>query len=119
MSKYIRNVSGDKGFINYLNTENTAFRLVAAYTKTCEIKNISSAGLPGKLDLTPPADMEMLLLGKSLCMPSIPEAPSGPPSPVIISYAVKNLFNIPVFFIDAGLKIKPSVPVFDCDVEYS
>lgn len=108
--KNIRTVSGDTRFIDKLQTEKIAFRLVAAYTKTCEIEGISSAGLPGKLHLTPPADMEALYYGKAKCLPAMPEAPTGPPSPVILAIAVQSFMDIPLYFIDAGLKTMSEAP---------
>ncbi len=119
MSDLIRTISGNKKFIENLKTKNIAFRLVGAYTKTCEIDNISFAGLPGMLHYTPAADMEALFHGKTLCMSEIPKSPVGPPSPVILSLAIKNIFDFPTYFIDAGLKIRPCVPLWNCDVDYS
>jgi uncharacterized protein (TIGR00303 family) len=112
-------ISGNKKFINKLKTDNASIRLIGSYTKTCEIENISAAGLPGYLHLTPAADMEFLFSGKLSEKFKLPESPEGPPSPVIISSSVKEHFNIPVSLIDAGLKVKPNVSVWECEVKYS
>jgi uncharacterized protein (TIGR00303 family) len=54
--------------------------------------------------------MEVLYYGYPKSMPKLATMPDGPPSPVIIASAVKQLVNLPVSFIDTGLSIKPKAP---------
>lgn len=104
--KYIQIVNGKKDFAVQFKENPIRFYLVSAYSKTAEIDGISAAGLPGMLEYTPPADMEVMQFGKAKCLPVIPESPSGPPSPVIINCAVQQLCPFPVEMIDVGLSIK-------------
>lgn len=93
--------------------------VVASTTATADIPDISVAGLPGKLAYTPPADMEVLYYGRAKCLDVMPEAPQGPPSPVILPMAVRRLRYLPTSFVDAGLQIAPRAPHIRLDARPS
>ncbi len=107
----IKIIQGSQDFLRKIKNTSFQFFLISAYTKTAEIDNITSAGLAGLVEYTPPLDMEVLYYGRPLSMPDIPKMPSGPPSPVIITSAIKQLVDFPISYIDVGLKIRPKCPI--------
>lgn len=106
-------------FLNSLKEEKPLFLVASSYSKTAEISGITVAGLPGKIYLTPPLDMEVLYYGKPKTVLDIATMPEGPPSPVIITSAMRNLIDFPLHFLDIGLKVKPKCPITCIDVEIS
>ena len=90
------------------------FVCVIANTEVGKIKGISAAGAnPNLTDLTPPADVELVELGKCRCIDGVPVTPEGIPTPAIITRASLNLANIPFLTINAGLNILPQIPFID------
>lgn len=90
------------------------FVCVIANTEVGKIKGISAAGAnPNLTDLTPPADVELVELGKCRCIDGVPVTPEGIPTPAIITRASLNLANIPFLTINAGLNILPQIPFVD------
>jgi uncharacterized protein (TIGR00303 family) len=90
---------------------NPVFVCVISYTSTCEIPGITVAGAnPLLLKFTSPADAEFLYYGHCKCIDKIPITPDGKPTPAIITRAALKLSNIPFFVVEAGTKIKPSIP---------
>lgn len=90
------------------------FVCVIANTEVGKIKGISAAGAnPNLTDLTPPADVELVELGKCRCINGVPVTPEGIPTPAIITRASLNLANIPFLTINAGLNILPQIPFVD------
>ncbi len=84
------------------------FLLAASVTKTCEIKGITQAGIPGKIAYTPTLDAEFIVTQKLFSMPEIAETPSGVPTPALITRAVHNLDAFSsVEILDLGLEVKP------------
>ena len=80
-------------------------------TETAKIPGISAAGEhPELTDYTPPADVELLLLGGCKCIPGVPVTPDGIPTPALISMSAVRLANIPVLVASGGLKVNPQVP---------
>ncbi len=109
---------GEK-FLKKVKKSRGAFICTIAHTETCKIPGVSAAGANIDLiDFTPAADVEAIFYGKALCLKKIPENPLGPPSPVIITIASLNLLNIPTFIINAGVKIKPKVPMIVVNEKY-
>ena len=53
-------ILGKVDFLEFLRGKKATFLLSASVTKTCEIPNISQAGIPGRLYLTPTLDAEFL-----------------------------------------------------------
>jgi uncharacterized protein (TIGR00303 family) len=90
---------------------NPVFVCVISYTSTCEIPGITVAGAnPLLLKFTSPADAEFLYYGHCKCIDKIPITPDGKPTPALITRAALKLSNIPFFVVEAGSKIKPSIP---------
>jgi uncharacterized protein (TIGR00303 family) len=90
---------------------NPVFICVISYTATCEIPGITVAGAnPLLLKFTSPADAEFLCYGHCKCINKVPVTPDGKPTPAIITRAALKLSNIPFFVVEAGSKIKPSIP---------
>lgn len=108
-----------KIFLKNVKDLNTIFICTIAHTETCKIPGISAAGASLELlEYTPAADVEAIFYGKALCLDKIPENPVGPPSPVIITMASLELLKIPVFIVNAGVKIKPFAPVIEVNNIY-
>jgi uncharacterized protein (TIGR00303 family) len=94
-----------------LPIQNPVFVCVISYTATCEIPGITVAGAnPELLKYTSPADSEFLYYGHCKCIDKVPITPDGKPTPAIITRAALKSSNIPFFVVDAGSKIKPSIP---------
>jgi uncharacterized protein (TIGR00303 family) len=92
-------------------TNSPLFICVISYTDTSLIPGITAAG--AKQDFvkyTPAADMELLYYGYCKCIDKVPITPEGNPTPAIITRAALQLADIPFQVVDAGSKIKPSIP---------
>lgn len=90
------------------------FVCVIANTEVGKIKGISAAGAnPDITDFTPPADAELVEIGKCKCIDGVPVTPEGIPTPAIITRASLNLSNIPFLTVNAGLNILPQIPFID------
>ncbi|ACK71093.1 Nicotinate-nucleotide-dimethylbenzimidazole phosphoribosyltransferase [Gloeothece citriformis PCC 7424] len=92
------------------------FALILGYTQTGLIPGISAAGAtPQDRQYTAIADAEFLVKG---CVKT-PQYPLPPlnvgVSPVYISRAVIEAFNIPIYLFNAGLPDPPSVPFIDLE----
>lgn len=106
-------ILGSVDFLEFLRGKKASFLLSASVTKTCEIPNISQAGIPGKLYLTPTLDAEFLCTKEVRSMPNIAQTPKGVPTPALITRAVHELnpfSNIEI--LDLGLETKPKVKYF-------
>ncbi|MGA7542712.1 MAG: TIGR00303 family protein [Nitrososphaeraceae archaeon] len=100
-----------------LPIRNPVFVCVISYTATCEIPGITVAGVNlESLKYTSPADAEFLHYGHCKCIDRVPVTPDGKPTPAIITRAALRLSNIPFFVVDAGSKIKPSIPHISFDI---
>ena len=103
----------DKGkiFLEKLRGKEPLFVCVLGTTETAKIQGLSAAGKnPELTDFTPPADVELLLLGKCKCIQGVPMTPEGIPTPAIITRAALSLGKIPTLVVNGGLRIKPHVP---------
>ncbi|WP_122893871.1 nicotinate mononucleotide-dependent phosphoribosyltransferase CobT [Arcobacter peruensis] len=116
-------ILGSSDFLEYLRGKKATFLLSGSVTKTCEIPNISQAGIPGKLSLTPTLDAEFLCLKEVRSLEDIAQTPKGVPTPALITRAVHELkpfSNIEI--LDLGLEVKPKIDYFkihDFDLEPS
>jgi len=116
-------ILGSSDFLEYLRGKKATFLLSGSVTKTCEIPNISQAGIPGKLSLTPTLDAEFLCLKEVCSLEDIAQTPKGVPTPALITRAVHELkpfSNIEI--LDLGLEVKPKIDYFkihDFDLEPS
>lgn len=106
----------DKGreFLMRIEGKNTLFICTIGTTETAKIPGISAAGKSPELtDYTPPADVELILLGKCKCIHGVPVTPEGIPTPALITASALKLANIPTLIVSGGLKVKPRIPLID------
>jgi len=98
-------------FLRRLEDKNPLFICTIGTTETAKIPGISAAGkYPELTDYTPPADIELLLLGRCKCIPGVPVTPEGIPTPALITMSALQLADIPALVVCGGLKVKPHVP---------
>ena len=103
-----------EAFIKELEGKKPLFVCTIATTETAKIPEISAAGKhPEFTDYTPPADAELLLLGKCKCINGVPVTPDGIPTPALITMSALRLADIPVLVASGGLKMKPQIPFLD------
>ena len=101
-------------FLDRIEGKNPLFACVIATTETAKIHGISAAGAnPEITDYTPPADAELLLLGKCKCIPGVPVTPDGIPTPALVTMSALRLSNTPTIVVNAGSKVKPMIPFID------
>ncbi len=103
-----------KAFLNSITHKNPLFVCTLGTTETGKITGISAAGAnPEITDYTPPADIEMLLLGKCKCINGVPVTPDGIPTPALVTMSALRLADIAALPVNAGLRIMPHVPFLD------
>ena len=103
-----------EAFIKEMEGKKPLFVCTIATTETAKIPEISAAGKhPEFTDYTPPADAELLLLGKCKCINGVPVTPDGIPTPALITMSALRLADIPVLVASGGLKVKPQIPFLD------
>lgn len=108
------NKKGGNAFLKQLNEKTPLFVCVLGVTETAKIPGLSAAGKhPELTDRTPPADAELLLLGRCKCMQDVPVTPKGIPTPALITMSALRLANIPILVVSGGLTMKPHVPFLD------
>jgi uncharacterized protein (TIGR00303 family) len=99
-------------------TKNPVFVCVISYTATSEISGLTAAGANADLvKYTSPADAEFLYRGSCSCIDVIPATPDGKPTPAVITRTALQLATIPLLVVDAGAKVKPSIPYVSFGVE--
>ena len=99
-------------------TKNPIFVCAISYTVTSEIPGITAAGANAELlKYTSPADAEFLYHGRCSCIDAIPATPDGKPTPALITRTALQLATIPLLVVDAGAKIKPSIPYVSFGIE--
>ena len=95
------------------------FTCTVGNTLTSTIPGVSDAGDTPELTLfTGPADAELLVLGKTVCMKGIPINPGGIPTPGTLTIAALNLSGMPRHIINAGCKVTPNIPFYDVGGTY-
>jgi len=103
-----------QAFLDRIEGKRPLFVCVIATTETAKIPGLSAAGAdPAITDYTPPADVELLLLGKCKCIPGVPVTPDGIPTPALVSMSALRLAKIPILVANAGSRIRPMVPFVD------
>ncbi len=108
------NAPKGKSFLNKISGKNPLFLCTLATSETGKIQGISAAGAnPEITDYTPPADIELLLLGKCKCINGVPVTPDGIPTPALVTMSALKLADIPALPVNAGLRILPHVPFLD------
>jgi NaMN:DMB phosphoribosyltransferase len=110
---YTQIEQGEAWIARYRGTS-PIFACVLGFTETCLIPGISAAGrTPEDRKYTAVADAEFLYYGAGR-KPQYPLPPlSAGASPVLISRAVVEALQIPVYLFNAGLPQQPAVPVID------
>jgi len=84
------------------------FLLAACVTHTCEIPQLTQAGIPGLIPLTPTLDAEFISTGKVFSLGEIAETPKGVPTPALITRAVHELSALKQLqILNLGLSLKP------------
>jgi uncharacterized protein (TIGR00303 family) len=110
----IQNPRKAEAFLDQVQGKKPLFILTVAITETAKIPGISAAGkYPEFTDYTPPADAELLLLGKCKCIKGVPVTPDGIPTPALITMSALRLADVPVLVASGGLKVKPYIPFLD------
>ncbi|MGB9959983.1 MAG: nicotinate mononucleotide-dependent phosphoribosyltransferase CobT [Candidatus Bathyarchaeales archaeon] len=105
------NKKAGEAFLERVKGKKPLFACVIGVTETAKTPGISAAGEnPDLTDYTPPADVELLLLGKCRCIPGVPVTPEGIPTPALITKAALGLADIPVLVVSGGLRVKPQIP---------
>jgi len=103
-----------KAFLEEIEGKKPLFICTIATTETGKIPGLSAAGAnPDFTDFTPPADAELLLLGKCKSIQGIPITPDGIPTPGLITTSALHLADIPVLVVNGGVKVKPQIPFVD------
>lgn len=106
-------ILGKVDFLEFLRGKKATFLLSCSVTKTCEIPNISQAGISGKLYLTPTLDAEFLCTKEVRSLPNIAQTPKGVPTPALITRAIHELnpySNIEI--LNLGLEVIPQIDYF-------
>jgi len=112
----VHNKTRGTALLDQLKEKKPLFLCVIGVTETAKIQGISAAGEnPEITDYTPPADVELLQLGKCKCIPGVPVTPDGIPTPALITMSALKLADIPTLVVSAGLKVKPHVPFMELD----
>lgn len=103
-----------KAFLDEIESKKPLFIATIATTETGKIPGLSAAGAnPDFTDFTPPADVELLLLGRCKSIQGVPITPDGIPTPGLITTSALHLADIPVLVVNAGVKVKPQIPFVD------
>jgi uncharacterized protein (TIGR00303 family) len=114
----IQCLNESKSTLGRFSTLNPIFICVISYTETSQIPGITMAGANSELvKYTSTADSEFLYYGHCKCINSVPATPDGKPTPGIITRTALQLADIPFLIVDAGSKIKPSIPYISFNVE--
>src|SRR5919106_2553530 len=93
-------------------------RLAVKNSATSEISGLTVAGANAELmKYTSPADAEFLYHGRCSCIKVVPATPDGKPTPALITRTALQLARIPLLVVDAGAKVKPSIPYISFGVE--
>jgi uncharacterized protein (TIGR00303 family) len=105
-------VERGRAFARRWRGQRPVFYCVLGHTDTCLIAGLSSAGVTEELrPLTPAADAEVVLLGRSVCLERLPSNPSGACGPAGITRAALQFAGIDARFVGAGLLMWPQT---DC-----
>jgi uncharacterized protein (TIGR00303 family) len=103
-----------KAFLDEISGKKPLFICTIGTTETGKIAGISAAGAnPEFTDYTPPADAELLLLGKCKSIAGVPITPDGIPTPGLITRSALQLADIPVLVANGGVRVKPQIPFLD------
>src|SRR5919201_1922520 len=111
-------IASDKLAVKSFTTKKPIFVCVISYTATSEIPGLTVAGANQDLvKYTSPADAEFLYHGRCKCINAVPATPDGKPTPALITRAALRAAEIPLLVVDAGTKVKPSIPYVSFGLE--
>jgi uncharacterized protein (TIGR00303 family) len=114
----IQSLNDPHSTLKKFSTVNPIFICVISYTETSEIPGITMAGANSELvKYTSAADSEFLYYGRCKCINNVPATPDGKPTPGLITRSALQLSDIPFLVVDAGSKIKPSIPFISFSVK--
>jgi uncharacterized protein (TIGR00303 family) len=114
----MQDIAAPGSAIKSFTTRHPVFVCVISYTATSEVPGLTVAGAnPDLVKYTSPADAEFLHYGRCKCIDVVPATPDGKPTPALITRAALQMADIPLFVVDAGAKIKPSIPYISFGVE--
>jgi len=119
----IKNITGNRDFIESLRGKKATFMLALSNTDTANIEGITQAGIPGKIFLTPTLDAEFLTTGEVRSLEDIATTPKGVPTPALITRAVhleQPFSNIEL--LNLGVEKLPQIKYFkrhDFDIQPS
>jgi uncharacterized protein (TIGR00303 family) len=114
----IQSLNDPHSTLEKFSTVNPIFICVISYTETSQIPGITMAGANSELvKYTSAADSEFLYYGRCKCINNVPATPDGKPTPGIITRSALQLADIPFLIVDAGSKIKPSIPYISFSVK--
>ncbi len=107
-------IIGKQDFLESLRGKDASFLLSCSVSNTCEIPNLSQAGIPGKLHLTPTLDAEYLTLKEVRSLDNIATTPKGIPTPALITRAVHELKPFKAIeILNLGFEIEPQIEHFE------
>ncbi len=93
-----------------LQTDNSAFVLLAGSTELSKLPGLTAAGASPELTfLTPAIDSEILVSGKPITSRFPPMTPDGIPTPAVVTRGSLELSDIPNIVINAGMGFKPDI----------
>lgn len=110
----IISVNDNNGFLDKIKNKKVQFSCVISSIETTKYIPISGVN-KNVIGYTPAADMELVVLGKCISIPTPPIDATGCPSPATITRANIDLKNIPVLTVDAGSAVKPKIPYISVD----
>jgi uncharacterized protein (TIGR00303 family) len=115
----MRDISAsDRSALRGFFAKSPVFACVISYTATSEIPGLTVAGAnPELVKYTPAADAEFLYYGRCRCIDAVPATPDGKPTPALITRAALHAAGIPLLVVDAGAKVKPSIPFVSLGLE--
>jgi uncharacterized protein (TIGR00303 family) len=114
----MQDIAAPGSAIKWFTTRHPVFVCVISYTATSDVPGLTVAGAnPNLVKYTSPADAEFLYYGRCKCIDAVPATPDGKPTPALITRAALQMADIPLFVVDAGSKIKPSIPYISLGVE--
>ena len=109
----IKNITGNRDFIESLRGKKATFILALSNTKTANITGITQAGIPGKIFLTPTLDAEFLTTGEVRSLEDIATTPKGVPTPALITRAVHLLHPFSnIELLNLGVDKIPNIEYF-------
>jgi len=100
---------GDSNFLECIRGKKPLFISVISSIETTRYLPISGVNRE-VIEYTPAADMELVIRGRSLSLPSPPVDATMSPSPATITRANVHLRDIPVLTVDAGALVRPKIP---------